>query len=145
MNERQAEYILREYPTRWAAMREMREQIIASYGNGEAAHGGTPASGHSDPTFSKAARLVALGDEESILKVVREWLSVGMNPEDRAFLIGLWRGHTLAEIDRDAGQIGNASQRLKNMTKNLIRFAGNANAENGPACAAIQTRSHREL
>ena len=146
MNERQAEYLLREYPDKWNAMREMREQIVDAYGSGEAYHCGMVGNGgHGDSTFLKASRLVAIGEEESLLKVVREWLTVGMDPRDRAFLICLWRGRTLAEMDRDDGQIGSAARRLKNMVKSLIQFAGNASAENGPACAAIQTRSRREL
>ncbi|MHC1761540.1 MAG: hypothetical protein AB9917_18905 [Negativicutes bacterium] len=36
-------------------------------------------------------------------------------------MIHLWRGRTMAEIDREAGQIGSVTQRLKNMTKSLIQ------------------------
>ena len=141
MNERQAEDLLREYPARWAALCEMREQIISSGGNGEAFHGGAPTSGHSDPTFSRAVRLLALSEEESLLKAVRAWLSVRMNPEDRAFLIGLWRGRTLADFDRHAGRIGSASMRLQEMTKSLIQYVGAVCGGNGPACANIHARS----
>ena len=146
MNERQAEYLLREYPDKWNAMREMREQIVDAYGSGEAFHCGMLGNGgHGDSTFLKASRLVAIGEEESLLKVVREWLTVELDPRDRAFLICLWRGRTPAEIDRDDGKIGSAGQRLKNMVKSLIRFAGHACGEHGPASALTLEKSRPEL
>lgn len=141
MNERQVEYILREFPDRWNALQEMRGQIIDAGGSGEAYHRGMAGKGgHGDSTFFKASRLVALDEEETCLKVVREWLSVEMDPADRVFLVHLWRGSTLAEIDRDDGQIGSSGQRLKNMVTSLIRFAGRAYGEHGLACAASRTK-----
>lgn len=141
MNERQVEYILREFPDRWNALQEMRGQIIDAGGSGEAYHRGMAGKGgHGDSTFFKASRLVALDEEETCLKVVREWLSAEMRAEDRAFLICLWRGSTPAEIDRRTGQIGGAAQRLKRMTRSLIQFVGRAFGGHGLACAASQRK-----
>ena len=141
MNERQAEHLLLEYPAMWNALQERREQIIDGYGCGEAFHcGASGGGGYSDGTFKKAARLVMMDEEEALVGVVREWLSVEMDPADRVFLVHLWRGSTLAEIDRDDGQIGSSGQRLKNMVTSLIRFAGRAYGEHGLACAASRTK-----
>lgn len=141
MNERQAEHLLLEYPAMWNALQERREQIIDGYGCGEAFHcGASGGGGYSDGTFKKAARLVMMDEEEALVGVVREWLSVEMRAEDRAFLICLWRGSTPAEIDRRAGQIGSAAQSLKRMTTSLIQFVGRAFGGHGPACAASQRK-----
>jgi len=137
VNEREAEYLLREYPDKWNALQEMREQIIDAYGCGEAYHCGMGGGGgHSDGTFKKAARLVMLDEEEALVGVVREWLSVEMDPADRAFLLLLWRGRSPAEIDRRDGQIGSARQRLKRMATSLIQFVGRACGGHGAASAA---------
>ena len=141
MNERQAEHLLLEYPAMWNALQERREQIIDGYGCGEAFHcGASGGGGYSDGTFKKAARLVMMDEEEALVGVVREWLSAEMRAEDREFLLCLWRGSTLAEIDRRDGQIGSASQRLKRMTTSLIQFVGRAFGGHGPACAASQRK-----
>lgn len=141
MNEFGSEHLLLEYPGRWNAMQEKRDQIIDAYGCGEAYHEAATGSGYGDKTFKKAVRLVALDEEETCLKVVREWLAVGLDPKDRVFLICLWRGRTLAEMDRDAGRIGSARQRLQDMVRGLNRFAGLACVEHGPACAASRKKS----
>ncbi len=144
MNEVGVENLLLEYPGRWNAMQERRDQIIDAYGSGEAYHESATGSGYGDKTFKQAARLVALGEHETYLKVVREWLTVGMDPKDRVFLICLWRGRTLAEMDRDAGRIGSARHRLQDMVSGLSRFAGLACVEHGPACAVSQKKPRPE-
>ena len=137
MNERQAEYLLLEYPAMWNAMQERREQILDASGCGEAYHCGMGGGGgHSDRTYKTAARLVALDEEKFLVRVVREWLSVEMDPADRAFLLLLWRGRSPAEIDRRDGQIGSARQRLKRMATSLIQFVGRACGGHGAASAA---------
>ncbi len=83
MDEKTAAVLLLDYPKRWDALQERRAQIIDAYGNGNAYHGGGGDSGgHSDNTFKKASLLVNMGTEEANLKVVREWLSIGLNPRD---------------------------------------------------------------
>ena len=81
-----------------------------------------------------------MDEEEALVGVVREWLSVEMRAEDREFLLCLWRGSTPAEIDRRAGQIGSAAQSLKRMTTSLIQFVGRAFGGHGLACAASQRK-----
>lgn len=138
MTEVQAECLLLKYPAKWNLVRELREQIIESSGNGEAFCEIATGSGYSDNTLKKTVRLALLAEEETCLGVIREWLTDGLDPEDRIFLIGFWRGRTLTEMDRDAGQIGNAWRSLQRMVRSLlIRFAGLACVEHGPAYASI--------
>ena len=144
MTETQASCLILQYPARWDLIQELREQIIEASGNGEAYCKAATGSGHSDNTFKKTARLALLAEEESILGVIREWLANGLDPEDRIFLIGFWRGKTLAEMDRDAGRIGAAWRSLQRMTKGLSLFAGHACGGPGPACAGIQGKPRPE-
>lgn len=146
MSEFEAECLLLGYPGRWNVAQEVREQIIEAYGNGDAYREGWGCNGgHGDDAFKKVARLVTLTAEESYIEVVREWLTVGLDPKDRSFLICLWRGRTLMEMDRDAGQIGSTWRRLQGMVKSLSRFAGHASGEPGLACAATRTKPRPEL
>lgn len=138
MTETQAECLILQYPARWDLIQELREQIIEASGNGEGFCKAATGSGYSDNTFKKTARLALLAEEESVLEAIREWLTNGLDPGDRKFLIGFWRGKTLAEMDRDAGRIGAAWRSLQRMVKRLSLFAGRACVEPGPACAGIQ-------
>ena len=145
MTEIQSECLILQYPKRWDLIQELREQIIEASGNGEAYCKAATGSGHGDNTFKKTARLALLAEEESVLEVIREWLANGLDPEDRIFLIGFWRGRTLVEMDRDAGRIGAAWQSLKRMVNGLSLFAGRACGEPGPACAGIQGKPRPAL
>lgn len=129
MTESMASYILLEYPKRWDAMQERRQQIIDACGNGNAYHGdGTSRGGHGDDTLRKVMQLVDLDTEENYLKVVREWLSTGLDPQDRAVLLNLWRGVPPTQIERrhicPKGE--SVGQRLHTMINGLIHFAGRA-------------------
>jgi len=135
----EAECLLLGYPCRWSVAREMRQQIIDSQDNGRLCHEGRAQQGqHADSTFKKMVQLDALAQEEAVLEVFREWLTTGLAPEDRILLINLWRGRTLSELDREAGQLGSAWRRFQHMAKSLIRFVGGACGEHGAACANIQ-------
>ncbi len=128
--------VLLRFPKQWDRVRVLREQIMNSSGPGEAYHHCQFGYGHSDNTLRKAMRLAELDTEKELLKKVREWLSIGLAPEDRVFLICVWRGRTMSDLDRDIGQIGGARKRLQELVNELSHFVGHACVEHGPASAA---------
>ena len=143
MTESVAESVLLEFPRRWEALLERRQQIMEAYGSGEAYHGNCISGGdRSDPTANKASKLVDLDKEESFLGVVRQWLNSGMDPQDRQLIIYLWRGLSPEQIDRRFSAYGmNFEKRRREMIAGLIRFAGDVRGGRGPACANTQTSS----
>ena len=136
MTKSEAQTVLTEFPRRWESLRERRQQILESYGNGAAYHGGDRGSGYGDATAKKAAKLVDLEMEESLLGVVREWLTLGLDPVDRQIIVNLWRGQTPSR----SGQV--AEQRFRQMVNGLIHFAGIVRGGHGPAYANTQPNSH---
>ena len=142
MTESMATCILLDYPRKWNTLQERRKQIIDAYGNGSACHGSFTASGgHSDETFKKVARLTEMDEEESYLKVVREWFTTGLAPEDRVIIIELWRHQSLKQIAAHHG-VENITHRWLKIITSLIRFVGNALDGHGSVCAITQTKSH---
>ena len=132
MTQSEAQTVLTEFPSLWESLQERRCQILESYGNGNAYQGGGRSYGHGDKTGKKAARLIDLEQEERLLGVVREWLTIDMDPGDRQIIINLWRGQTLSRSGKDA------EQRFRRMVNGLIRFAGTVRGEPGPAYVNTQ-------
>ena len=144
MTESMATCILVDYPRKWNTLQERRKQIIDSYGNGSACHGGFNTSGgHGDETFKKVARLTEMDEEESYLKVVREWFTTGLAKEDRVIIIELWRHQSLKQI-ADRHRIENITHRWIKIITSLIRFVGNVSGGHGSVCAITQTKLHQE-
>ena len=148
MTEREAGELLLDFPKRWdglQAMREQRQAILDEYKSAAAYDGSRMGQGsHSDQTGKKAGRLAELGGQDAVLlEAVRNWLSVGMmDTKDRTILIDLWRGAGIQTIikRRKCWDIGLRWQR---MTRQLIRFVGDACGEHGAAYANIQQRTRR--
>ena len=148
MTEREAGELLLDFPKRWdglQAMREQRQAILEEYKSAAAYDGSRMGQGsHSDQTGKKAGRLAELGGQDAVLlEAVRNWLSVGMiDTKDRTILIDLWRGVNIQTIikRRNAWDIGLRWQR---MTRQLIRFVGDACGGPGAACVSIQQSNRR--
>ena len=148
MTEREAGELLLDFPKRWdglQAMREQRQAILDEYKSAAAYDSVRMGRGsHSDQTGKKAGRLVELGGQDAVLlEAVRNWLSVGMmDTKDRTILIDLWRGAGIQTIikRRKCWDIGLRWQR---MTRQLIRFVGDACGEHGAAYANTQQKSRR--
>ena len=148
MTEREAGELLLDFPKRWdglQAMREQRQAILDEYKSAAAYDGSRMGQGsHSDQTGKKAGRLAELGGQDAVLlEAVRNWLSVGMmDTKDRTILIDLWRGAGIQTIikRRKCWDIGLRWQR---MTRQLIRFVGDACGGHGAACASIRQSDRR--
>ena len=148
MTEREAGELLLDFPKRWdglQAMREQRQAILDEYKSAAAYDGSRMGQGsHSEQTGKKAGRLAELGGQDAVLlEAVRNWLSVGMmDTKDRTILIDLWRGAGIQTIikRRKCWDIGLRWQR---MTRQLIRFVGDACGGHGAACASIRQSDRR--
>ena len=148
VTEREAGELLLDFPKRWDGLREMREQrqAILEENKSAAAYDGSRMGqgGHSDQTGKKAGRLAELGGQDAVLlEAIRNWLSVGMmDQKDWVILTDLWRGANIQAIikRRKCWDIGLRWQR---MTRQLVRFVGDACGEHGAACVSIQQKSRR--
>jgi len=137
MTENKAAYILLDYPTLWGSWQERRQMIVDSYSADHRHQGGS--GDHSDETFKKAASLMELGEAESVLEVVGEWITSGLNPKDRIVLLSVWRGVHPAKIEsRYLDRNETLTERWRRMVKGLIRFAGTVPGE--PGLAFVGTR-----
>ena len=148
MTDREAGELLLDFPKRWdglQAVREQRQVILDEYKSAAAYDGSRMGQGsHSDQTGKKAGRLAELGGQDAVLlEAVRNWLSVGMmDQKDRVILLDLWRGVNVQTIikRRKCRDIG---LRWQQMTRQLIRFVGDACGGPGAACANTQQKSRR--
>ena len=144
MTESRAAYILLDYPTLWGSWQERRQMIVDSYSADHRHQGGS--GDHSDETYKKAASLMELGEEESVLEVVGEWITSGLNPKDRIVLLSMWRGVHPAKIEnRYLEQCETLPERWRKMIQGLIRFAGAVPGGHGIASAGTRMNSRPVL
>ena len=144
MTESKAAYILLDYPTLWGSWQERRQMIVDSYSADHRHQGGS--GDRSDETFKKAASLMELGEEESVLEVVGEWITSGLNPKDRIVLLSMWRGVHPAKIEnRYLEQCETLPERWRKMIQGLIRFAGAVPGGHGLASAGTRMNSRPVL
>ena len=148
MTDQEAGELLLDFPKRWESLQAIREQrraILDEYKSAAAYDGARMGQGsHSDQTGRRAGRLVELGEQDSLLQVVRDWLTIGLtDTKDRVILTDLWRGLGIQTIikRRNAWDIG---LRWRRMTQGLIRFVGAACGEHGAACACIRKSNRRD-
>ena len=144
MTESKAAYILLDYPTLWGSWQERRQMIVDSYSADHRHHGGS--GDHSDETYKKAASLMELGEAESVLEVVGEWITSGLNPKDRIVLLSMWRGVHPAKIEaRYLEQRETMAERWRKMVQGLLRFAGTVPGGHGLASAGTRMNSRPVL
>ena len=144
MTESKAAYILLDYPTLWGSWQERRQMIVDSYSADHRHQGGS--GDHSDETFKKVENLLEMGEEETALGVVGEWITSGLNPKDRIVLLSMWRGVHPAKIEnRYLEQCETLPERWRKMIQGLIRFAGAVPGGHGLASAGTRMNSRPVL
>ena len=87
--------------------------------------------------------MAEIKEQDALLQAVRDWLAIGLtDTKDRVILTDLWRGANIQTIikRRNAWDIGLRWQR---MTRQLIRFVGDACGEHGAAYANTQQSDRR--
>ena len=144
MNEHEAGELLLAFPGRWENLQAKRESILEAYRSINAYDGTrVQISGYSDPTGKRAGRLAEIKEQDALLQAVRDWLAIGLiDTKDRVILTDLWRGANIQTIikRRKCWDIGLRWQR---MTRQLIRFVGDACGGHGAACASIRQSDRR--
>lgn len=87
----QAEKLLRSYPWRCAALESAKAELECPLHATDLAKPRVSFSGYSDTTAYAATDLAELSQIEAKLKLIRQWIDVINDHQERRLLISVWR------------------------------------------------------
>ena len=139
MHSNQAEYLLLNYPSLSAELYNRQQTILQRYRQ-RAFSGGSRYTGrYSDPTGSKAVRLLEAEEEGRHILLVGQWINTELRPRDRPLLINRWRRHNWPDIARRQGV--DAWECIIAWNIMIIRLADYLKACAGHACGVVGAAS----